>query len=212
MASLQRRGQAYACIFCWHGRRRWFMIGRVIDQEVRAKTSTLLYMLIFIKQRLIELPPGVDIVEFVQHDGKPPARQSEHPTPSGTLTLVGLRGRCLLTHRGSLEDRTVAGLELHFKHLCRVLGEGFPVREWKLADLQGYVDRRARAKGTGGKKPSPATIRKEIVSLRMAWNWGIRMGLVTGRFPHDGLRYPKADEKPPSRPARRSGVRSRRER
>ena len=59
------------------------------------------------------------------------------------------------------------------------------------------MDRRAKAKGTGGKRLSPATIRKEIVSLRTAWNWGARMGLVAGRFPYEGLRYPKSDEKPP---------------
>src|SRR5262249_2443867 len=48
-----------------------------------------------------------------------------------------------------------------------------------------------------GQRLSPATIRKEIVSLRTAWNWGVRMGLVADRFPYEGLRYPKADEKPP---------------
>ena len=59
------------------------------------------------------------------------------------------------------------------------------------------MDRRAKAKGTDGKRLSPATIRKEIITLRTAWNWGVRMGLVAGRFPYAGLRYPKSDEKPP---------------
>ena len=197
MASLQRRGQSYACVFCWHGRRRWFTIGRVTDQEARAKASQVEYLLMRLKQRLVELPPGVDIVEFVQHDGRPPAGAPEPTGSSRALTLADLRDRYLSTHRGSLEDRTVDGIELHFRHLCRVIGEGFPIRELKLADLQGYVVRRARAKGIAGKKLSPATIRKEIVSLRTAWNWGVRMGLVTGRFAYEGLRYPKADEKPP---------------
>jgi integrase len=56
------------------------------------------------------------------------------------------------------------------------------------------VDRRAKAKG--GKRLGAATIRKEIVTLRTAWNWAERMGLVSGRFPYHGLRYPKSDEKP----------------
>ena len=30
---------------------------------------------------------------------------------------------------------------------------------------------------------SPATILKEIVTLRTAWNWGVRMKLIAGRFP-----------------------------
>src|SRR5262249_14517614 len=33
--------------------------------------------------------------------------------------------------------------------------------------------------------------------LRTAWNWGVRMKIVAGRYPYDGLRYPKSDEKPP---------------
>jgi integrase len=197
MASLQLRGKSYSCVFRWHGKRQWFAIGTVTEQEATAKASQVDYLLMRLRQRLIELPPGIDIVEFVQHDGKPPVRESKHPAPSRALTLRDFRDRYLATHRESLEDRTVEGIELHFKHLCRILGVGFPIRELKLPDLQRYVDRRSKAKGTGGQRPSPATIRKEIISLRTAWNWGVTMGMVAGRFPNEGLRYPKADEKPP---------------
>ncbi|MEO6811694.1 MAG: tyrosine-type recombinase/integrase [Isosphaeraceae bacterium] len=113
------------------------------------------------------------------------------------LTLVAFRDRNLGTHRDSLEPRTIEGIELHFRHLVGAMGVAFPVAELKLADLQGYVDARAKAKGMGGKRLSAATIRKEIISLRTAWNWGAKMGLVVGRFPNDGLRYPKLTEKPP---------------
>jgi integrase len=108
-----------------------------------------------------------------------------------------LRDRYLATNRSSQEPRSIEGIELHFKHLLSALGERLPIRELTLADLQGYVDARANAKGTYGRSLSPATIRKEIVTLRTAWNWAARMGLVAGRFPNDGLRYPKLDEKPP---------------
>ena len=114
-----------------------------------------------------------------------------------TLTLTDFRDRYLDTHRASLEQRTIEGIELHFKHLLGALGERFPIRELKLADLQGYVDTGAKAKGMDGRRLSAATIKKEIVSLRTAWNWGVKMGLVSGRFPNDGLRFPKIDEKPP---------------
>ena len=118
-------------------------------------------------------------------------------TVAKELTLSTFRDRYLATHRDSLEERTIEGIELHFKHLLAALGERFPIRELKLADLQGYVDRRAKAKGMSGKRLSAATIKKEIVTLRTAWNWAERMALVAGRFPNDGLRYPKTDEKPP---------------
>jgi hypothetical protein len=75
--------------------------------------------------------------------------------------------------------------------MTAALGERFPIRELKLADLQGYVDRRTKAKGMGGRRLSPATIKKEIITLRTAWNWAEKMGIVAGRFPYHGLRYPK---------------------
>ncbi len=99
------------------------------------------------------------------------------------LTLAGLRDRYLETHRnGSLEQSTLEGIELHFRHLVSTLGEKFPMPDLSLADLQQHVDRRAKKKGLRGKL-SPATIRKEIVTLRTAWNWGVQMKLLEGRFP-----------------------------
>jgi hypothetical protein len=77
------------------------------------------------------------------------------------------------------------------------LGERFPIRELKMSDLQGCVDGRAKVKGMGGKRLSAATLKKEIVTLRTAWNWAAKMELVEGRSPNDGLRFPKMVEKPP---------------
>jgi integrase len=73
----------------------------------------------------------------------------------------------------------------------RQFGDGFPLAELSVAQMQEYINQRAKA------EISPATIRKEVATLRAAWNWGEPMGLTAGRFPSKGLRYPKADEKPP---------------
>jgi integrase len=40
-------------------------------------------------------------------------------------------------------------------------------------------------------------LKKEMASLRAAWNWAAHTGLVKGAFPSKGLVYPRADEKPP---------------
>ena len=112
--------------------------------------------------------------------------------------MASLRDRYLETHRnGSLEQSTLDGIQLHFKHIIGTLGERFPIQELSMAELQRHVDCRAKNKGLHGKKLSPATIRKEIVTLRTAWNWGVQFGLLTGRFPSKGLRYPRFTEKPP---------------
>ena len=78
-----------------------------------------------------------------------------------------------------------------FPTFVRILGDGFLLPELSLSELQNYVNRRTKA------GISPVTIRKEIASFRAAWNWGVPMNLTSGICPNRGLRYPKADEKPP---------------
>jgi integrase len=199
MASLQERNGSFRFIFRYHGKQHFVAIGQVSRDEAEAKANQVGYLLLRLKQRLIELPPGVGIVDFLRHDGRPAAASAPvgNNGVASLFTLAAFRDRYLDTHRASLERRTVEGIELHFRHLVAVLGERFPIGELTLADLQGYVDTRAKARGTAGQRLSPATIRKEIVSLRTAWNWAAKMGLVSGRFPNDGLRFAKADEKPP---------------
>jgi integrase len=199
MAAIEERSGRYRIHFRWHGRQHKLALGKVSAEEAASKAAQVDYLLMRLKQRLIELPPGIDIVEFVQFDGKPPADVQDVPAESRQMTLTGFRDRYLATHRDSLEDRTIEGIGLHFKHLTAALGDAFPIRELKLADLQGYVDHRAKAKGMSGKRLSPATIRKEIVTLRTAWNWAEKMGMVAGRFPYHGLRYARSTERPPFR-------------
>ena len=146
MASLQERGGSFRFIFRFHGKQHFVTIGKVSPEEARAKAALVDYLLLRLKQKLIALPAGVGIVEFLQHDGKPPTNTIAIPERQ-ELPLSSFRDRYLDTHRPSLEPRTVEGIELHFKHLVTALGERFPIRELKLTDLQGYVDaaRRPRA-------------------------------------------------------------------
>jgi integrase len=197
MAGLQERNGSYRYSFRYHGKHHFVTLGKVSAEEAKTKSAQVDYLLLRLKQRLIHLPPGVGVVEFIRHDGKPAIPHVGNEIVAKELILSAFCDRYLKTHRNSLEVRTIEGIELHFKHLLGALGERFPIRELKLVDLQGYVDLRATAKGTGGRRLSAATIRKEVVSLRTAWNWGTRMELVAGRFPNTGLRYPKTEEKPP---------------
>jgi integrase len=193
MASLQNKCGAWYCQFLYHGKRHTFGLGKVAEDEAQAKASQVGYLLMRLRQNLLHLPPAMDIVTFLQFDGNPPQEAPE----KGSLTLAALRDRYLDTHRnGSLEKSTLEGIELHFKHLAGTLGERFPVEDLSMADLQQHVDRRAKKKGLRGKL-SPATIHKEIITLRTVWNWAVQMGLLTGKFPYKGLRYPKFAEKPP---------------
>jgi integrase len=199
MAAIQERKGSYRVQFNYESRQFGFTIGRVSEAEAKFKASEIDYLLMRLKQGLVEMPPGADVVEFFRHNGSPPERPQDADQPSHKKepTLGDLRDRYLETHgNGSLEVHTLKGIKRHFGHLARLMGAGFKIRTLKLADLQGYVDKRAKAKGRRGPL-LPTTIKKELVTLRTAWKWGERMGIVEGRCPVDGLRYAKGDEKPP---------------
>jgi integrase len=197
MASLQQRNGSFRFIFRHRGKQHFVTIGKVSREEAEAKAGQVQYLLLRLKQRLIHLPAGVDIVDFVSNDGKPTNPSAGNMTVAKALTLAAFRDRYIQTHQESLEERTLDTAQLHFKHLVRILGDDFPISKLTLADLQQYVDRRSKERNSAGKRLSPTTTRKDIVTLRTAWNWGAKMGLVAGQYPNDGLRYPKLDEKPP---------------
>jgi integrase len=189
MAGLQERGGSYRVFFRFRGKQQTFPLGKVSKQEAEAKSAQVDYLLLRLGQRLIELPPGVDITDFLQHDGKPP--DSAAAAPLGNTALVTLRDRFLAIHAGAHEKNTLYTARIHFNHLIATLGDKFPLPELAQADLQRHVDRRA------GEGIAPVTIKKEINGFRAAWNWGRRTGLVSREWPGKGLVYQKTKEKPP---------------
>jgi integrase len=199
MAAIQERNGSFRVLFRHNGKQYAFTVGKVPQvtrKEAEATAGTVDLTLLRLNQRLLRIPPGVDLVTFVRHGGNVPVTATDQPVTRDAPTLASLRERYIKVHEGSLERHTLRGIRQHFRHLARILGEGFPIRDLRLDDLQGYVDRRQQAEGRRGKL-NPATVRKEIVTLRTAWNWGVKTGIVAGRFPYDGLRYRKGDEKPP---------------
>jgi site-specific recombinase XerD len=94
-----------------------------------------------------------------------------------------------------MEESTISGMKIHRKHLEKILRSTFLLKTISLEHLQGYVTKRATAKGKNG-NISPATIKKEVVTLRTVWNWGLAAKIVDGPFTSRGLKYPKAEDKP----------------
>jgi hypothetical protein len=70
MAAVQKRNGSYRVIFRYRGKQHAFTMGEVSEQEAATKASQVNYLLMRLRQRLLVLPPGVDIVSFVEHDGK----------------------------------------------------------------------------------------------------------------------------------------------
>ena len=64
------------------------------------------------------------------------------------------------------------------------------------SDMQAYIDKRLR--DSYRKKPiRPDTVRKEVATFRLIWNWAVTHGHVVGPAPTKGLKYPKTEQKPP---------------
>lgn len=193
MAGLQFRNGSYRVIFRYQGKQHAFTLGEVGSHEAEAKAAHVDYLLMRLKQKLTAVPVGMSIIDYLQYDCQEPVVAE---SVSEKISLKTLRERYLSTHESSLEKSTVTGVKIHFSHLEKTLGPAFVVPELTLADLQRYIDVRSKSKGLHGRKLSAATIQKEVVTLRTAWNWAARHHLVAGKFPNQGLRYPKQTEKP----------------
>ena len=131
------RSAAKRFLFVYHGKRHCLGLGRAPERTAAARSAKIDEVLAFLKSGCLELPAGKSIVEFVKHDGRPPASAAERASSHSGKTTVGtLRDRYQAACRGSLESNTVALFEIHFRHLVATLGEAFPLRELDLATLQ----------------------------------------------------------------------------
>jgi integrase len=189
MASLQKKGNSWYCQFYWQNRRFTFAIGRVTKSQAEAKATKVDELVDLLDRGVLRLPEGLGVAAFVKHDGQPPLRQ-ESQKISQKLSLGDLQESYLQAHQASQEEKSLYTAKIHLNHLIETLGKNFEVAALELGDLQKHVDRRCR-------KVTPATVAKEISTFRTAWNWGMRLKLLSGPFPVKGLVYPKVDEKPP---------------
>ncbi|MCI0461962.1 MAG: tyrosine-type recombinase/integrase [Gemmataceae bacterium] len=196
MAALQERNGWFHLIFRYQGRQYSQALKTQDRREAEALRGVADRVLIRIRNHEIPPPPpDADLPVFLLAGGKvpEPAKPVEAP-----LTLQDLSVRYEAAHsNGAMEKNSLATARMHLNHFVAALGERFVLREMTAQDLQGYLDRRARKKGAGRGRLSPTTLRKEVASLRAAWNWASRTGILAGVFPGRGLTYPKADEKPP---------------
>lgn len=196
MASLENRNGSYRVVFRYAGRRFSSSLGTTRSTEARACVARLDDNLRRVELGLIAVPSGADIAAFLLSDG----RISNRLSIPAVQTLDELFD-CYFANvpSGSLEENTLYGMRIHIAHLYRILGKRILLEGLSTASLQGYIAKRGSER-TKAKRPiSPATIKKELVTLRTVWNWGITMSYLSRSFPGRGLKYPKLESKPPFR-------------
>ncbi len=95
-------------MFRHEGKQHTFWLGGVEEKEANATADKVDYWLMRLKQNLVALPPGCDVVTFVQSDGHPP----EFPSEVRELVLTGLRDSYLQSQEGKLEQTTLKGIRI----------------------------------------------------------------------------------------------------
>jgi len=194
MASLQLRGERYRSVFRFDGRKFQHTLKTTEEGEAASCLVRLEENLRLVERGRLVLPPGADLPTFLLSDG----RLNEKPKFVNPVTLKELYDRYLETHRnGAMEANSLETVAMHLRHFIATLGEKFPLPTLTLAQLQQHVDRRSKKRRIRGRPLSPITLRKEMASLRAAWNRAALNGYVTGAFPNKGIRYPKSTDKPP---------------
>jgi hypothetical protein len=98
---------------------------------------------------------------------------------------------------GTLEDNSLETHKLHKEHLLRIFGAKQTAQALTTTDLQGYINKRAR-ETYRGRHIQAGTIKKEVATFRVVWNWGVLHNLLTGNGPVRGLKYEKAVRSRPS--------------
>lgn len=141
----------------------------------------------------LDLPLGLDAGDFILSGGK----LKQATAPQEPLTLEDLFARY---HRelpaDAKEENTTTTEKIHCKHLLRILDRKKTAQSISPSDMQSYCNARSKEEGRRG-KVRPQTIKKELATFRVIWNWATRLGLLTGPAPTRGIQLAKAGEQSP---------------
>lgn len=199
MASLQQRNGWFHLHFRYQRRQYCHALKTKDRREAEAYRGSADRTLIRLRNREIPAPsPEADVPRFLINGGRVAEKSAVTAVPPPTaLNLKELRDSYLKTHgNGALEPKTLEMAKVHFNHLIRHFGESQSVVALTSSLLQGFVDARCRQKISTDRCVSAVTVRKDLSTLRSAWNWCVRCGTLTGAYPGRSLIYPKTDEKP----------------
>jgi integrase len=196
MASLELRNKGYRLVFRWRGRKLSYSLKTENPRTAEAFKGAAELQLTRLEQGLAELPHGVDIIDYLKSQGK--ASKATTSRRRELQTFDSVRERFERSREGNvLEPRTIKTTKMHLRHLRRTLGGTFRLESLSVEDLQRHVHRRSKDPGVRDRTLNPATIRMELVTFRILWNFGVREGLLAGKFPLAGVQFPKRHDKPP---------------
>jgi hypothetical protein len=194
MPSLEQRNGHFRIVFRFGGQKLTRSLKTKDEDDAHGAFARLQDNLRRAELGHLAVPEGADVAAFLLSDGRALAK----PTLPKIRSLKQLLNAYMASlPAGSVEQSTRQGMDIHIAHLRRVLGDGLIVAGISTSDLQCFVDARALASGMRGRTLSAATIKKELITLRTAWNWARHAGVLKTAFPLKGVKFPKTQEKPP---------------
>lgn len=193
MAGIEQRNGRFNVIFRYGGKRYVRSLKTADETRALMRRDEIQETIDLVERGKLTVPEGGDVVTFLMSGGKVLSlpKVTQHFKLS---TLFDQFFEAL--PKDSLEQSTIGLMQIHRRHLERVLGTSYDVQQVTHSTLQSYCAQRAKDK-IKGKTASGATIKKELVTLRSVWNWGLDCGHVKGDFPKLKLRLPKTKEQPP---------------
>ncbi len=176
------------------GGRQFFRSIKTQDRKVaRSILGRVEETLRLIEQGRLEIPADAEPGAFILSDGK------HKQKPASAKNLVSLKRLFELYQErridGAKEPSTIKTEETHIKHLLRLLPVNKAIQATAHGDLQRYVGKRLKEK-RGTRCISPDTVKQEIVTFRIIWNWA-KNEFALGEAPTQGLIFGKRDQKPP---------------
>ena len=162
-------------------------------RRARALCSQVEETIDLVSRGRLVIPAGVDALEYILAGGQPATKVTQPQTVSLTDLFKTYEENLPV---GRKEESTLVSERIHVKHLKKYLGPNRTVQTITKAVLQGYVAKRLKS-SWHGKSITSDTIRNELVTFRMLWNWGVKEGLLTGESPTKDVDLPLTDEKPP---------------
>ena len=108
MASLEKRYDGrYRIVFCWHGERCYYSLGKMPEREARCCLDRLEESLRFVDRGLLEVPSDADLGRFLVSRGK----LSGKPTLKAPLTVGELLERYQIEHPDGVKESSTRSTE-----------------------------------------------------------------------------------------------------
>jgi integrase len=192
----------HLCAFRWGGKQYTRSLGTTDAAVADAGVAKVEETILRLKRGWLTMPADADPGTYIVSGGQLPSKPvvasvvaGKSTTADAASVTVGaiLAQYTLELTPGAKGENTLVTEAIHREHLKRYLGSTACIT-FGLTDLDGYVRTRAKVS-------QAVTIKKELATLRVAWNWSHKRGHVSTpwAWKMSDLRFPKSTDKEPFR-------------